>query len=228
MDRQRSALGDLGCGAADNLRWSFTRHHVAVVMHERKQTSTPELELSSLRDCTSLRRTALSPFSPSTPSVRARAPLTRLYGHHRDGCASPGATRGPAGLCASRPSYKSPQNRLCGTALIVRAGRQRLIRDRCRSIVQRRQAECVRIFGSVCPAATDGSRAAERYRPGAAGALAGSTLNVLRDRAGQTAGDLRRADSGMVAADGECVGMLIVLWLTRRRKVLQRLSDRVQ
>jgi hypothetical protein len=173
MHRQRSALGDLGYGAADNLRCSFTPRHVAVVMHERKRTSTPEIELSRLRDRMSLRRTALLPFSPSTPSVRARAPLTRLYGHHRDGCASPGATLGPAGPCASRPRYKSPQDRLCGTVLVVRAGRQRLIRDRCTSVVQRRDAECVRIFGSVCPAATDGSRAVERYRPGATGASSG-------------------------------------------------------
>jgi hypothetical protein len=31
----------------------------------------------------------------------------------------------------------------------------------------------VRIFGSVCPAADNGSRTVERYRPGAAGASSG-------------------------------------------------------
>jgi hypothetical protein len=140
MDRQPSALGDLRTGAADNLRWSFTATLVAVAMHDRKQTSTPELELSSFHDRTSLRRAAFVPFSPSTPSVRARALLTRLYELHRDGCASPGATLGPAGLCADSPRCKSPQNRLCGAALLAGTGRRRLIRDRC--IVDRLETRC--------------------------------------------------------------------------------------
>jgi hypothetical protein len=41
------------------------------------------------------------------------------------------------------------------------------------SVVQRRYAECVRIFGFVCPAFSSDSRAVERYRPGVAGASSG-------------------------------------------------------
>jgi hypothetical protein len=45
---------------------------------------------------------------------------TRLYGasHHRDGWRKPGATPGPAGLCATNTRCKSPQNRLGGTRSI--------------------------------------------------------------------------------------------------------------
>jgi hypothetical protein len=57
-------------------------------MHARKQTPTPELDASSLRDRTSLRRTALLPSSPSAPSSHVRAHLPVSMGDIETGASN--------------------------------------------------------------------------------------------------------------------------------------------
>ena len=61
-----------------------------------------------------------------------------------------------------------------------RSSSRRPIRGRRK--VDRPGASCraVRIFGSACPAVGDDSRVVERYRPSAAGASSGLTLNATR------------------------------------------------
>jgi hypothetical protein len=154
---------------------------------DRQRRSTADRESSA----TGLARRSDRPSSEGRTRALGRLalreldrahPVTRLCGasHHRDGRQKPGATPGPAGLCAGlAPLQKSPKpprrRRLDRSRRCPRP-----IRGRRQSIVQGRHVERGGIFGSVCPAVGNDSRAVERYRPSVTGASSGLTLNTHR------------------------------------------------